>query len=478
MAQITGRQRKELKKRLLAWASDQEAVSNETITEQIDDLLEKVLHEHDAPPEAESLAFEQDDPEDDQRIVVTGMGLVTPFGIGTAPFWMGLKYGRSAIGPITRCDVHDMPCQIAGEVRTFDAYGFIERRAARRMSRSSQFAVVAAQLALNDARLVINEDNCYETGALIACTSSDFPATEQATHRLLQHGPRRVSPLFLPAALPTMPACQVAMHFGLHGYTSAISSAGAASAQAIGEAAEIIRRGDAAIMLAGGAEAPISPLCLAGFHAMRALSTRNDEPTRASRPFDAQRDGFVPAEGAGILVLERLTHARRRGVQIYAELAGHASTCDAHSVAAPDPTGYEAARAIRQALRRAHSAPQQVDYIKAHASGTLAGDVAETMAIKQVFGEYANSIPISAPKSMMGHLTGASGSVEAAAALLSLIHNIAPPTINQEYPDPRCDLDYVPNVARPALMQTVVANSFALGGINTALVFRRLEYDD
>jgi 3-oxoacyl-[acyl-carrier-protein] synthase II len=478
MAQITDRQREALRRRLLAWAANEHTISNETLNEQIDHLLEAVLHEHATPPEAEPLALELEDPEDDQRIVVTGLGLVTPFGIGTAPFWMGLKAGRSAVGLITRCDVHDLPCQIAGEVRTFDAYGFIETKAARRMSRSSQFAVVAAQLALNDARLIVNEDNSRDIGALIACASSDFATTEQAAHTLTQRGPQRLSPLYLAAALPAMPACQVALHCGLNGYTSAISTASAASAQAIGEAAEIIRRGDAEMMLAGGAETPISPLGLAGFHAMRALSTRNDEPTRASRPFDAQRDGFVPAEGAGIFVLERLSHARRRGVPIYAELAGHASTCDAYNIVAPDPSGHQAARAIRRALRRAQSAPQQVDYIKAHAAGTLVGDVAETLAIKHVFGEYANSIPISAPTSMMGHLTGAAGSVEAAAALLALTHNLVPPTINQEYPDPDCDLDYVPNVARPATIQTVIANAFAFGGVNTVLVFRRLERDD
>jgi 3-oxoacyl-[acyl-carrier-protein] synthase II len=476
MAQMTSRQREELRKRLLAWAAQDDSTSYDMITRQIDHLLAEVLH--DTPPEAEPLALELEDPEDDRRIVVTGLGLVTPFGIGTAPFWMGLKAGRSAVGLITRCDVHDLPCRIAGEVRAFDAYGFIEAKAARRMSRSSQFAVVAAQLALNDARMIVNEDNNGDIGALIACASSDFATTEHAAHALSQRGPRRVSPLYLPAALPAMPACQVALHCGLHGYTSSISTASAASAQAIGEAAEIIRRGDADIMLAGGAETPISPLSLAGFHAMRALSTRNDDPAGASRPFDAQRDGFVPAEGAGILVLERLTHARRRGVPIYAELAGHASTCDAYNIAAPDPAGHQAARAIRRALRRAQSAPQQVDYIKAHAAGTPVGDVAETLAIKQVFGEYANSIPISAPKSMMGHLAGAAGSVEAAAALLALNHNLVPPTINQEYPDPACDLDYVPNVARPASLQTVIVNSFAFGGVNTVLVFRRLEHDD
>jgi 3-oxoacyl-[acyl-carrier-protein] synthase II len=272
-----------------------------------------------------------------------------------------------------------------------------------------------------------------------------------------------------------MPASQVAIQLGLRGYTTSVSTACAASAQAIGEAAAIIRRGDTDIMFAGGTEAPISQISLACFCAMRALSTRNEEPERASRPFDTDRDGFVPAEGAGMLVLERMSSARRRGAPIYAELIGYASTCDAYHVTAPDPDGDSASRAIRQALLNARISTQQVDYINAHATSTQLGDVAETRAIKRTFDEYAYSVPISAPKSMLGHLTGAAGVVEAAATILALKHSIIPPTINLENPDPECDLDYVPNTARPASLEIALSNSFGFGGVNAVLVFRKAE---
>jgi 3-oxoacyl-[acyl-carrier-protein] synthase II len=291
---------------------------------------------------------------------------------------------------------------------------------------------------------------------------------------MLTRGPQRVSPLFIPAALPNMPASQVAIQLGLRGYTTAISTACAAGAQAIGEAAAVIQRGDAEIMLAGGAEAPIAAISLASFCAMRALSTRNDDPARASRPFDALRDGFVSGEGAGVLVLERLSSARRRSAPLLAELIGYGGSCDAYHVTAPDPDGVGAARAIRKALHNARIGPQQVDYINAHATGTPAGDIAETRAIKQVFGEYAFSVPISSIKSMIGHLTAAAGAVEAAATVLALKHGILPPTINQEASDPNCDLDYVPNTARPAAARIAISNSFGFGGVNAVLVFRKI----
>ncbi|NTV64404.1 MAG: beta-ketoacyl-ACP synthase II, partial [Oscillochloris sp.] len=278
----------------------------------------------------------------------------------------------------------------------------------------------------------------------------------------------------IPAAVPNMPSSQVAIQLGLRGYISAVSTACAASSQAIGEAAEVIRRGDAEVMLAGGTEAPISALSLGSFCVMRALSTSfNAEPTRASRPFDSRRDGFVSAEGAGVLVLERLSHARRRSATILAELTGYAATADAYHVTSPDPDGHGAARAMRRALQRAQIDPQQVDYINAHATSTPVGDIAETRAIKLVFGEYAHSVPISANKSMIGHLTGAAGAVEAAATVLSMRHGRIPPTINLEEPDPACDLDYVPNVARPADIQIAISNSFGFGGVNSVLVFKK-----
>jgi 3-oxoacyl-[acyl-carrier-protein] synthase II len=345
---------------------------------------------------------------------------------------------------------------------------------ARRMSRSGQFAVAAARMALNDARLGVDDSNRHEIGALIANGSTSPPDTEATARILFERGMGRVSPFYITNALPNMPSCQVAIQLGLHGYNTAIATACAASAQAIGEAAEVVRRGDAAVMLAGGTEAPICRLTLASFGALRALSIRNDDPAAASRPFDKQRDGFVLGEGAGVLVLETLEHAYRRGARIYAELLGYASTCDAHHVTAPHPQGDGAARAISRALTRARLSPQQVDYINAHATGTPVGDVIETLAIKHVFGEYASNVPISSIKSMIGHLTSAAGAVEAAATILALNNGLLPPTINCTEPDPECDLDYVPLVARRAAINVALSNSFGFGGINAVLAFRKL----
>ena len=472
MAQITHDQRAALRQRLLAWASAQEVLTEETLAEQIDQLLQEVLS---ANPLPEPLRQPLAELAEDQRVVVTGMGLVTPFGIGIAPFWQGLTEGRSPVRRITFCDPSDFPCQIAAAVPDFRPQDFLGSKEGRRMSRASQFAVAAAQMALNDAHLRIDQANCYDVGTLIACGGTSMADTEQAVRTMLEKGPTKVSPFYIPMALPNMAASQVAIELGIKAYTSAISTACAAGAQAIGEAAAVIRRGAAEIMVAGGTEAPLSQLGLASFCAMRALSTHNADPQRASRPFDLERNGFVPGEGAGILILERLTSARRRRAPIYAELVGYASTCDAYHITAPEPNGDGAARAIRQALFNANTSPQQVDYINAHATSTPAGDLAETKAIKQVFGEYAYSVPISAPKSMIGHLTGASGAVEAAASILTIKHNLLPPTINQEKPDPACDLDYIPNVARPADVQTVISNSFGFGGVNAVLVFRRFQ---
>jgi 3-oxoacyl-[acyl-carrier-protein] synthase II len=358
-------------------------------------------------------------------------------------------------------------------VPDFDPHDYMEAKEARRISRASQFAVAAARMALDDSGFVVDDGNRYEIGALIANGSSSPPDTEQAMRTLIGRGFSKVNPFYIAGSLPNMPSCQVAIQLGLLGYNTAIATACAASSQAIGEAAEVIRRGDATVMLAGGTEAPICQLTLSSFCAIRALSTRNDDPEGASRPFDRTRDGFVLAEGAGVLVLEQLSHARRRGARIYAELIGYASTCDAYHVTAPHPEGDGAARAMIQALARARTSPQQVDYINAHATSTSVGDIAETMAIKHTFGEYATSVPISATKSMTGHLTSAAGAVEAAATILALKHGIIPPTINYEHPDPACDLDYVPNQARPAALQVAMSNSFGFGGINGVLVLRR-----
>ncbi len=471
MKQITSSRRALLRQRLLALASLRDVIAEETIDEQIDHLLAEVLGEEIIPA---PLPLRTDEEDEDMRIVVTGMGLVTPFGVGVDAFWQGAAAGRSAIRRITRFDPSEFPCQIAGEVDDFDPHDYMDIKEARRMSRASQFAVAVARMALADAQLEITESHRNDIGVLLGCGSTSMPDIDQAMQAMFNKGPMKVSPFFIPTALPNMPSCQVAIQLGLHGFNSTISTACAASAQAIGEAVAVIRRGDAEVMLAGGTEAPISRFSLACFCVMRALSTKNEEPTRASRPFDARRDGFVPGEGAGMLVLERLSSARRRGARIYAEVLGYGSSCDAYHVTAPDPQGNGSALAMRLALHNARTAPQQIDYINAHATSTPAGDIAETLAIKQIFGEYASSVPISSTKSMIGHLTGAAGAVEAATALLALKHDLLPPTINLETPDPECDLDYVPNTARPASIQTVMSNSFGFGGVNAVLIFRKV----
>ncbi|HEU5013287.1 MAG TPA: beta-ketoacyl-ACP synthase II [Roseiflexaceae bacterium] len=407
------------------------------------------------------------------RIVVTGMGLVTPLGADVGTFWNGLVEGRSGVAPVSLPDMDSVPSKIAAEVKDFEPRAFIDAKDARRMSRASQFAVAAARMAIQDAALTITDANRREMGVIMANGSTSPADTEQFVRTALERGPSRVNPFYITMALPHMPSCQVAMQLGLMGYITAISTACAASAQAIGEAAEVLRRGDAQVMLAGGTEAPISKLSMLSFSAIRALSTRNDAPERASRPFDAERDGFVIGEGAGVLVLETLAHARQRGARIYAELVGYGTSSDAHHVTAPHPEAEGAVLAMRRALAHAGLTPQQIDYINAHATSTPAGDIAETLAIKRVFGDHARRVPISANKSMLGHLTSAAGAVEAAATVLSLVHGVVPPTINYEHADPACDLDYVPNRAREVPLQFAMSNSFGFGGVNAVLVFRR-----
>jgi 3-oxoacyl-[acyl-carrier-protein] synthase II len=410
---------------------------------------------------------------EDQRIVVTGMGLVTPLGIGIGPFWNGLVEGRSSVRRVELDGPVDLPCAIAAEVPEFEPRDYMEAKEARRVSRASQFAVAAARMALADSGLIVDNDNRYEIGTIIANSATSPPEIESTTQGFFEHGGIKVNPFHFAASLPNMPASQVAIQLGLLGHSSMIGTACAASSQAIGEAAEVIRRGDAVAMLAGGSEATICRLTLACFHSLRALSLRNQDPESASRPFDRARDGFVLGEGAGVLMLERLADARRRGAQIYAELIGYGSASDAYHITAPHPDGDGAARAMIRAMARAQIKPQQVDYINAHATSTPAGDLAETLAIKRAFGERAHRVPISATKSMIGHLTSAAGAVEAAASILALKHSIIPPTINYTNPDPQCDLDYVPNRARPAALQIAMSNSFGFGGVNSVLVFRK-----
>ncbi len=411
-----------------------------------------------------------------RRIVVTGMGVISPIGNTLESFWDALVTGRSGISYNDRVpNYRNYPSQMAGIVRDFDERGYMDFKEARRMSRAAQFAVAAARMALLDSALDIRTVEPEEIGVVLGCGSLAAPETEQVVCVMLDKGGSKVSPFYITSSLPNMPACQISIQLGLRGYNSTVSTACAASAQAIGEAAEVLLRGDAEVVLAGGAEAPLTELMVASFCAVRALSTHNADPARASRPFDATRNGFVPSEGAAVLVLETLAHAHARGARIHGELIGYGVSSDAYHVAAPDPNGAGAARAIRRALRRSGVTPQQVQYINAHATSTPAGDAAETLAVKTVFGEYAATVAISSTKSVTGHLTGAAGAIEAVATILTLKHGLLPPTINYEVADPVCDLDYVPNTARAANVEIALSNSFGFGGQNAALVFRRYE---
>ncbi len=408
-----------------------------------------------------------------QRVVVTGMGAISPLGDSVAELWDGLAAGRSGIGPITRCNTDPYPTKIAGEARTFAPASYMDFKDARRMSRSSQFAVAAARQAVADAGLD-GSPLPEEAGVLIGTGNSSFPDMEQATRTMVEKGGMRVSPFAMPAVLPSMSGGQIAIQLGVRGYNSTVSTACASGTQAIGEAAEVLRRGAASIILTGGTEAPISEIGLAGFCVMRALSTRNDEPERASRPFDRDRDGFVAGEGAAILVLETLESARARSARIYAEILGLGSSNDAYHLTAPPPDAGGAARAMRWALRNAGVRPEEIGYINAHGTATPHNDAGETMAIKTVFGDHARRVPISSNKSMIGHCLGAAGALEAVATICAINAGILPPTINLDTPDPECDLDYVPQTARRASADLALSNSFGFGGQNASLVIGRV----
>jgi 3-oxoacyl-[acyl-carrier-protein] synthase II len=409
----------------------------------------------------------------EERVVVTGLGAITPLGLSAEDTWQGLVAGRSGIGRVTRFDASDYPTQILGLVKGFKARDFMDRKAARRMARFSQFAVAATKMALEDADLAIDEENTEEIGVLLGNAIGGLDETEEACRIMFERGGMRISPFFVVMMPPNLAAFQVAYTYGIKGYSSTITTACAAGTQAIGEAAEVIRRGKAKVMVAGGTEGGICELALAVFCANRAYSTRNDEPERASRPFDKDRDGFVGGEGSGILILESLEHALERGAHVYAEVLGYGASNDAYHLIAPDPEGTGAARAVRWALEDAGVDPSEVDYINAHGTATPLGDVSETKAIKKVFGDHAYRVPISSTKSMIGHLWGAAGAVESIACILSIRDNVIHPTINLEAPDPDCDLDYVPNVARKAQVDVAICNSFGLGGQNACTVYGR-----
>jgi 3-oxoacyl-[acyl-carrier-protein] synthase II len=408
-----------------------------------------------------------------RRVVVTGIGLVTPLGIGTEPTWKALCAGESGIGRITRFDPTDYSTQIAGEVKDFDPAAFIEKKEIKKMDLFIHFAVGAAQLAADDAALKVTSDTAHRVGVYIGSGIGGLSSIE-SYHKVLQEkGPDRVSPFFIPMTIINLASGQVAIRLGARGPNSCAVTACATGNNCIGDAFRLIQRGDADVMVAGGAEAAITPLGVAGFGSARALSRRNDDPVRASRPFDRDRDGFVLGEGAGVLVLEELETAKRRSAKIYAEIIGYGMTADAYHITAPPDNGEGAVRCMELAIRDAGVRKEDIGYINAHGTSTFA-DKIETLAIKQVFGEQAYRIPVSSTKSMTGHLLGAAGGIESAFSVLAIHRGVLPPTINLEHPDPECDLDYVPGRAREAAVRVVLSNSFGFGGVNACLLFQKL----
>jgi 3-oxoacyl-[acyl-carrier-protein] synthase II len=400
------------------------------------------------------------------------MGAVTPLGLDVASSWEGIVAGRSGVVPISTFDTTGYPCQIAGEVRGFDPTDYIDAKDARRTDRFVQFSLVATQEALRDADLEVTEERADLTGVYIGTGIGGLITLTEQIKVLDERGVRRVSPFFVPMMIADMASGQVSIDVGARGPNMGIVSACASGAHAIGEAYEVIRRGDAEAMITGGTEGSIIPIGLAGFCASRALTRQNDEPERASRPFDAKRDGFVPAEGAGIVILESLEHAQARGAQIHAELVGYGATADAFHITLPAKEGAGARRAMERALDKADLDVSEVDYINAHGTSTEANDRLETHAVKTLFGEHADRLPMSSTKSMIGHALGAAGGIEAVFTIKALLDDMLPPTINYEYPDPVCDLNYVPNEARPARVDVAMSNSFGFGGHNASLVFR------
>jgi 3-oxoacyl-[acyl-carrier-protein] synthase II len=410
-----------------------------------------------------------------RRVVVTGVGLVSSLGIGTEANWEALCAGRSGIGRITRFDASQFACQIAGEVHGFDPLQFVEKKDVKKVDTFIQYALAASDFAMNDAGLRITPELAPRVGVFIASGIGGFGTIEREHKEYLHGGPRRISPFFIPSAIINLAAGQVSIRFGAKGPNSATCTACSASAHAIGDAWEIIRRGDADAMIAGGSEAAITPMGVGGFAAMRALSTRNDDPTHASRPFDRDRDGFIIGEGAGVVVLEGLDLAIRRGAPIYAELVGYGMSADAYHMTAPCEDGDGAVRVMQAALCKANVKPGDVQYVNAHGTSTPHNDRIETVALKRCFGDHAAKLAVSSTKSMHGHLLGAAGGLEAGISVLAIKHQTIPPTINLDHPDEGCDLDYVPHVKRAASITYALSNSFGFGGTNAALLFRRYD---
>jgi 3-oxoacyl-[acyl-carrier-protein] synthase II len=406
-----------------------------------------------------------------KRVVVTGIGIISPLGLDVPSTWQEIIAGRSGVDFITLFDASEFDVKIAGEVKGFDPLLYIDRKRARHMDRFTQFAIAASLEAVESTSLRIDSSNGYEVGVIIGNGMGGLSTLSEQLKVLFNEGASRVSPFLIPTMIPDMASGQVSIRLGAKGPNYCVASACASGAHAIGDAFTIVRQGDAEVMLAGGSEAVITPIAIAGFGNMRALSTRNSDPRKASRPFDAERDGFVMGEGAAVLVLESLEFAQRRGAPILAEVVGYGATADAHHFTEPDEKGENIERAMRLAIEQAHLKTEQVDYINAHGTSTKLNDATETKAIKYLFGEYAYKVPISSNKSMLGHTIGAAGAIEAVASVLTIQNGIIPPTINLENPDPECDLDYVPNVARQKKVRTVLSNSFGFGGHNASLVF-------
>ncbi|MEW6227644.1 MAG: beta-ketoacyl-ACP synthase II [Bacillota bacterium] len=409
------------------------------------------------------------------RVVVTGIGAITPIGVGKEAFFEGLRVSRNGIRRVSRFDVSAFRTQMAGEVRDFRATDYLTEREAHRLARFAQFAVVAARMALDDARLTVDEPARDRVGVIMGCGIGGMEVLEEQINALHAEGPRRVSPFFIPMMIGNMASGQVSMFTGARGPNITVTTACAASTHAIGEGFRTIQRGDADVVVVGGTEAAITPAGFAGFCALRAMSRRNDDPEKASRPFDKGRDGFVMGEGSVVMILESLDHARERGARPYAEMVGYGASADAHHIVEPDPEGAGAALAMKRALDDAGLAPADVDYINAHGTSTPMNDKCETLAIKRLFGPSAGRVAISSTKSMTGHLLGAAGSIGAAACVFAITTGLVPATINYEEPDPECDLDYVPNVAREARVDVAMSNSFGFGGHNGVVVMKRFE---
>ena len=408
-----------------------------------------------------------------RSVVVTGVGLLTPLGIGTQLTWDAILASKTGIAGITQFDAAAFSCRIAGEVKGFDPANYIEKKEIKKMGRFIQFAIAAADFALKDSGLVVTPEIAEEVGVYIGSGIGGFEVIEREHQTLLEHGPRRISPFFIPATIINLASGYVSIKSGAKGPNSATATACTTSAHSIGDSFRMIQRGDAVAMICGGTEAAVTPMGIGGFAAMRALSTRNDEPERASRPWDKDRDGFVVGEGAGILVLEALELAQARGANILAEIVGYGMSADAFHVTAPPDDGDGAYRVMRNAMRDAKLQPEQIDYINAHGTSTDVGDKAETMAIKRAFGEHAYKVAVSSTKSMTGHLLGGAGGLEAGITVMAIHDQVAPPTINHECPDPACDLDYVPNHARKMPIEYALSNSFGFGGTNGCLIFKR-----